>query len=263
MQAFVNTAVDAARKAGNIIIRQFGQLDRIKVQTKARNEFVTHVDQQAEDAIIETIRQRYPDHSFLGEENGNIEGADKDHVWIIDPLDGTTNFIHGFPVFCVSIALQIKGRLSAAVIYDPTRDELFTAARGEGAVLDGRRIRVSKQRELQGSLIATGFPYRSSANYLDTYLKMFTGVMGVAAGVRRPGAAALDLAYVAAGRVDGFWEFGLKPWDIAAGVLLIREAGGIVSPIYDGDDYMESGNLMAGTPKVHDELKALLNTHTK
>jgi len=261
MQAFLNTAVEAARKAGNIIIRQFGQLDRVQVQTKSRNEFVTQVDQNAEAAIIEIIQQRYPEHSFLGEESGEIEGSDKDHVWIIDPLDGTTNFIHGFPVFCVSIALQIKGRLSVAVIYDPIRDELFTAERGSGATLDGRRIRVSKQRELQGSLIGTGFPYRSSADYLESYLGMFQDVMAEAAGVRRPGAAALDLAYVAAGRLDGFWEFGLKPWDMAAGVLLIREAGGLVSPLTPDADYMESGNIMAGTPKVHEELKTLLAKH--
>jgi len=261
MQALLNTAVEAARKAGNIIIRQFGQLDRLKVQAKARNEFVTQVDERAEQAIIELIQQRYPDHCFLGEESGEIEGTNKDYVWIIDPLDGTTNFIHGFPQFAVSIALQVKGRLSIGVIYDPTRDELFTASRGQGATVDGRRIRVSKARELDGSLIGTGFPYRSSEAYLETYLSMFRDVMGHAAGVRRPGSAALDLAYLAAGRIDGFWEYGLMPWDMAAGVLMIREAGGIVSPLTNDGDYMETGNIIAGTPKVHEELKALLDKH--
>jgi len=261
MQALLNTAVEAARKAGDLIARQAGQLDRIKVQTKSPNEFVTQVDEAAERIIIDAISQRYPDHAFLGEESGLTGNEASDHVWIIDPLDGTTNFIHGFPQFCVSIGLKVKGRLSAGVVYDPISQELFSASRGEGATLDGRRIRVSGRRDLEGALIGTGFPYRCSEEFMDIYMNQFRDVMGKASDVRRPGSAALDLCYLAAGRIDGFWEFGLKPWDMAAGVLIIREAGGLISSLTDEDDYMESGNIIAGSPKVHAELKALVSKH--
>ncbi len=261
MQALLNTAIEAARKAGDIIIRGSSQIDRIKVESKARNEFVTQIDQAAEAAIIELVQQRYPDHAFLGEESGMSGKEGADHLWIIDPLDGTTNFIHGFPQYCVSIGLKIKGRLAIGVVYDPNRQELFTASRGSGATLDGRRIRVSGRRDLDGALIGTDFPYRSNDEWLETNLNIYRDVMTKAAGVRRPGSAALDLCYLAAGRLDALWMFGLKPWDIAAGVLILRESGGIVSSISDDGDYMESGNLLAGSPKVHSELKSLIDKH--
>jgi len=259
MQALLNTAIQAARRGGDTAIRQFSRLDRLEVQTKARNEFVTEVDRAAEEVIIDSIRQRYPDHAFLGEEGGNRGRSD--HLWIIDPLDGTTNFVHGFPVFSVSIALKVRDTLEVAVIYDPSRQELYTAMRGRGAQLDGRRIRVAKRNALDGALIGTGFPYRSNAVWMKAYLAMLESVMQETAGVRRPGSAALDLAYVAAGRLDGFWEFGLEIWDIAAGVLMIQEAGGLVSNLVPGESFLETGNLVAGTPKVHDALLKLLQPH--
>ncbi|MDH3978053.1 MAG: inositol monophosphatase [Gammaproteobacteria bacterium] len=255
MQAFLNTAVKAARRAGEIATRQLKHIDEIRVHSKGANEFVTQVDQAAEERIIETIREYYPNHAFLAEESG-VQG-DSDHIWIIDPLDGTTNFIHGFPVFAVSIALQIKGRLSVGVVYDPNRQELFTAIRGRGAQVDGHKIRVSGRRGLEGSLIGTGFPYRSK-DKMKAYMEMLEAVLTNTAGIRRPGSAALDLAYLAAGRLDGFWEFGLNRWDIAAGSLLLREAGGLISEMEGKDDYLESGNIVAGSPRVHDALKKLL-----
>ena len=254
MQALLNTAVKAARRGGDKALRYVNRRHQLKVTSKAHNEFVTQVDHAAEEAIIETIQERYPDHAFLAEESG--ETGEGDFVWIIDPLDGTTNFIHGFPVFAVSIALRIKGRLQVGVIYDPNRQEIFSAIRGQGAQVDGRRIRVSGQQDLEGALIGTGFPYRDKARMHD-YLKMLESVLLKTAGIRRPGAAALDLAYVAAGRLDGFWEFGLHLWDIAAGSLLVREAGGLISELQGKDDYLESGNVIAGSPKVHDALKKL------
>jgi myo-inositol-1(or 4)-monophosphatase len=256
MQALLNTAVQAARRAGDAAAGYFNRADRLEIRTKARNEFVTQVDHAAEAVIIDTIRARYPDHAFLAEERG--ADGESDHVWIIDPLDGTTNFVHGFPVFAVSIALELRGQLEVGVVYDPMRQELFTAMRGGGAQLDGRRIRVGNRSALDGSLMGTGFPYRANARWMDTYLEMLRRVLGHTAGIRRPGAAALDLAYVAAGRLDGFWEFGLQPWDLAAGVLLIREAGGIVSELHDDGDFMATGNVCAGNPKIHDALKKLL-----
>jgi myo-inositol-1(or 4)-monophosphatase len=256
MQALLNTAVQAARRAGDTAAGYFNRADRLDIQTKARNEFVTQVDHAAEEVIIDTIQQRYPDHAFLAEERGAV--GKSDHVWIIDPLDGTTNFVHGFPVFAVSIALQVNDQLEAGVVYDPMRQELFTAIRGGGAQLDGRRIRVGGRSGLDGALIGTGFPYRANATWMDPYLGMLRRVLEHTAGIRRPGAAALDLAYIAAGRLDGFWEFGLKPWDVAAGALLVREAGGIITELHDEGDFMETGNLCAGNPKVHDALKKLL-----
>lgn len=259
MQALLNTAVKAARAGGDIAMRYLHRVDELDVRTKARNDFVTQVDHAAEDAIIETIRERYPDHAFLAEESG-VQG-DSDHVWIIDPLDGTTNFLHGFPVFSVSIALRLKGRLELGVIYDPSRQEMFTTIRGQGAQLEGRRIRVSGRPSLEGALIGTGFPYRSHDVWVQRYMKMLASVLKDTAGVRRPGSAALDLAWLAAGRLDGFWEFDLNVWDIAAGSLMIREAGGLVSELQDENDYLETGNIVAGAPKVHDALKTLLQSH--
>ena len=249
MHAFLNVAVMAARKGGNSLIRSLNNLGRIKVEKKGRNDFVSEADRTAEAAVIDTILKHYPDHQILAEESG--EQGDSDHVWIIDPLDGTTNFLHGFPVFCVSIALAIKGRTEHAAVYDPLRDELFTASRGSGAQLNGRRIRVSGQTRLELALLGTGFPFRDGSKELEPYLGMFRKAIEQSAGVRRPGAAALDLAYVAAGRYDGFWETGLAAWDIAAGSLLIREAGGMVSGLDGSEDFLDTGHVLAGTPKIY------------
>jgi len=252
MQPLLNIGMRAARRAGDLIVRSLSRLDSLKVDTKGRNDFVTDVDRKAEAEIIATIRRSHPDHAFLAEESGR-GGGDSEYVWIIDPLDGTTNFLHGFPTFAVSIALQHRGRLQHAVVYDPMRQEFFTASRGDGAQLEGKKIRVSSQRTLEGSLIGTGFPYRMEAAHIDDYLAMLKVVMAAAAGVRRPGAAALDLAYVAAGRIDGFWEFGLAPWDTAAGTLLIQEAGGRVGTP-TGSEYALGPNIVAGNPKVYQGL---------
>lgn len=259
MQALLNTAVKAARKGGDLALRYLNRVGDLEVRSKARNEFVTQVDQAAEAAIIGSIRERYPQHAILAEESGKHAG--NEFTWIIDPLDGTTNFIHGFPVFSVSIALEVHGQLEVGVVYDPCRQELFTATRGGGAQLDGRRIRVSSWPGLEGSLIGTGFPYRSNTGWLPQYMPMLQAVMESTAGVRRPGSAALDLCYVAAGRLDGFWEFGLNIWDIAAGTLMIREAGGIATSLTAGQELAESGNIIAGSPKVHAALQQLLAAH--
>jgi myo-inositol-1(or 4)-monophosphatase len=251
VHALLNIAVRAARRAGEVIVRSLNHLDSLTVTSKSRNDFVSEVDTQAEAEIIGIIRKFYPDHAFLAEESG--QSGDNDTVWIIDPLDGTTNFLHQNPVFAVSIACQQRGRLEHAVVYDPMRQELFTASRGGGAHLDNRRIRVSKQRGLEGALIATGFPYRANIRYIDPYLAMLKIAMEKTAGIRRPGSAALDLAYVAAGRVDAFWEFGLAPWDTAAGTLLIQEAGGRISTL-GGAEYKQEGHVLAGTPLVYSAL---------
>ncbi len=258
MQALLNIAVRAARRAADVIVRSLNRLDSLEVTSKGRNDFVTEIDRTAEAEIIQIIRRAYPDHAFLGEESGAI--GDSPFQWIIDPLDGTTNFLHGFPQFSVSIACSIRGRIEHGVIYDPMRQEVFTASRGEGAQLENRRIRVTQQRGLEGALIGTGFPYRANTDHIDAYMAMLRDVMLSTAGVRRPGSAALDLAYVAAGRTDGFFEIGLGPWDTAAGSLLIEEAGGIVSTLAGGD-YKQGGNIIAGTPRVHTALVQLLAPH--
>ncbi len=251
MHPMLNIAVAAARAAGSLIVRYLDRIDTLNVSTKHMNEFVTEVDREAEAIIIADIRKAYPDHAILAEESG--AAGESTYRWIIDPLDGTTNYVHGFPQFCVSIALEHRGRLEQGVVFDPLRQELFTASRGAGARLDDRRIRVSRRSGLEGALLGTGFPFRGAYD-LDTYLQTVRALVPRSAGIRRAGAAALDLAYVAAGRLDGFWEFGLEPWDMAAGVLLIREAGGLVTDA-DGDEhYMESGNIVTGTPKVLREL---------
>lgn len=251
MQPLLNIAVRAARRAGDLIVRNVDRAPSLGVRTKSRNDFVTEIDQLAERDIIETIRRTHPDHGFLGEEGGRSGGDE--FVWIIDPLDGTTNFLHGFPTFAVSLACEHRGRLEHGVVYDPMRQELFTASRGDGAQLDGRRIRVSRQVELEGSLVGTGFPYRANARWIDEYLAMLKAIMQQAAGIRRPGAAALDLAYVAAGRIDGFWEIGLNAWDTAAGTILITEAGGRIGTL-SGGEYRQGGNVIAGTPKVYEAM---------
>jgi myo-inositol-1(or 4)-monophosphatase len=244
----VNIAVRAAREAGKVILRDLDRLDALEVSAKGRNDFVSEVDRRAEQAIIATVRRSYPDHAVLGEESG-LQGV-SDHVWVIDPLDGTTNYLHGFPVFSVSIAVRHRGRLEHAVVFDPLRNELFTASRGAGAQLNSRRIRVSKRPGLEGALLGTGFPYRDLGE-LDAYLRVFRELLSRTAGVRRAGSAALDLAYVACARLDGFWEVGLKEWDMAAGALLIQEAGGSVSDFAGGDGFLASGSVVGGGLRVH------------
>jgi myo-inositol-1(or 4)-monophosphatase len=256
MHGMVNIAIRAARRAGELMIRQLNHLDTLQVAEKGRNEFVTQVDRAAETAIIEIIKDHYPEHGILAEESGLSGGGE--YQWIIDPLDGTTNYVHGFPVFSVSIAVAQGGELQHGVVYDPLRQEIFSASRGQGALLDGRRIRVSKRASLLQSLIGTGFPYRLNLVHIDRYLQMLRAVMLATAGVRRPGSAALDLCYVAAGRIDGFWELGLAKWDIAAGALIIREAGGRISDFRGTDGYLDSGNVVAGNPKIYAALSKLL-----
>ena len=262
MHPILNIAVRAARRAGNVIIRSVDQLDRLTVTEKASNDFVTDVDRQAENAIIEVIQESYPGHDILAEETGDTPGKDdnSDFQWIIDPLDGTTNFLHGFPQFAVSIAVKHKGRLEHGVIYDPSRQEIFTASRGAGAQLNDRRLRVSNRKGLDGALLGTGFPFKQQ-EHLDAYLATFKALFPMTAGIRRPGAAALDLAYVAAGRLDGFWEIGLNPWDMAAGALLIQEAGGLVSDFSGGDDYLKTGNIVGGNPRVFKAMLQIIRPH--
>lgn len=258
MHALLNIAVSAARKAGSFITRATERVDTLQVDSKGYNDFVSEVDRRAEQEIIRVIHKAYPHHAILAEESGGHDGDDS--VWIIDPLDGTTNFLHGFPQFAVSIALQHNGRMEVAVVYDPLRDELFTAVRGSGAQLNGRRIRVSKAKGLDGTLIGTGFPFREQT-HLDAYLGMFKALLPRTAGIRRAGSAALDLAYVANGRLDGFWEIGLKPWDMAAGILLIQEAGGIIGDLRGGQDFFSNGNVVTGNPKVYEALVAALRPY--
>ena len=258
MHPMINTAVKAARRAAAIINRASFDVDQLKVTAKNQNDFVTEVDQAAERAIIDVLKQAYPDHAILAEESGASANLhdDNENVWIIDPLDGTTNFIHGFPQYCVSIALQHRGQITQAVIYDPTRNELFTASKGAGAFLNDKRIRVGKRDRLADGLIGTGFPY-SDLSGLDQYVNMFKLMTERCAGLRRPGSAALDLAYVAAGRLDGFFEKNLKPWDMAAGTLLITEDGGIVANFAGESDYLYKGDVIAGSPKIFSQM---LNT---
>ncbi len=258
MHPMLNTAVKAARKAAAIINRASLDLDLIRVTAKGRSDFVTEVDRAAEAAILTTLSTAYPQHTFLAEESGaSHPETDAEYRWIIDPLDGTTNFIHGFPQYAVSIGLEHRGQMTQAVVFDPTRNELFTASRGRGAFLNDRRMRVSRRAKLSEALIGTGFPFRQ-LEHLDEYVRMFKRITEETAGIRRPGAAALDLAYVAAGRLDGFWEFGLSPWDMAAGSLLIVEAGGLVSNFDGTDEFLHGGDIVCGTPKVFDQLLALV-----
>lgn len=254
MHPMLNTATAAALKAGKLISHQTQRLDQINIEQKEANDFVSDVDRAAEAEIVNALKRAYPDHGIIGEEGSSIN-PDADYQWIIDPLDGTTNFLYGVPHFAVSIALKYRGRLEQAVIYDPIKDELFTAGRGEGSRLNNRRIRVGQRRSMTGALLSTGIPFREGSEaQLDTYLGTLKALIPGTAGIRRPGAAALDLAYVAAGRFDGFWEFGLKPWDMAAGILLIQEAGGLVGDMQGGNTHMETGNLVAGSPKVFKEM---------
>jgi myo-inositol-1(or 4)-monophosphatase len=252
MHPMLNTAIKAARRAGNVINRASLDLGHLTIGVKQQNDFVTEVDRAAEAIIIETLREVYPSHAIQAEESGLSEQT-SEFQWIIDPLDGTTNFIHGFPQYAISIALAHKGVLTHAVVYDPNRNELFTASKGGGAFLNDKRIRVSKCVKLEESLLGTGFPYRLF-DHVDTYLAIFKEMTKRSVGVRRPGAASLDLAWVSCGRIDGFWEFGLAPWDMAAGALLILEAGGLVSDLAGDSNYLQTGNIVAGTPKVFNQL---------
>lgn len=254
MHPMLNIAVRAARRAGVLIVRSIEKRQNLQIDIKGKNDFVSEVDRQAEAAIIKTLRNAYPNHAILAEESGAQQGGD--YQWVIDPLDGTTNFLHGHPQFSVSIALKHKGLLEQAVIYDPLRDELYTASRGIGTFLNDRRVRVSGLNSLNAALLGTGFPFRMQ-NHIDTYLNTFKALYSFVSDVRRAGSAALDLAYVAAGRLDGFWEIGLKEWDMAAGSLLIQEAGGLVSDFQGGNDYLSTGNIVAGSPKV---FKGILQT---
>src|SRR5690349_1425216 len=248
MHPILNIAVRAARRAGSIINRAALEGGELNVRSKRANDFVTKVDQASEQAIMETVRNAYPDHGFLCEESGST-APDAEVVWIIDPLDGTTNFIHGFPQYAVSIAVQHRGALTHAVVYDPTKNELFTASKGRGAFLNDRRIRVSKCQRLDDALVGTGFPFKELSR-LDLYVRQLRAFMSRSSGVRRAGAAALDLAYVACGRLDAFWELGLSKWDMAAGALLITEAGGLVADPAGEQNFMELGDICAATPKI-------------
>ncbi|HHB13327.1 MAG TPA: inositol monophosphatase [Chromatiales bacterium] len=255
MNPYVNIATQAARDAGRIILRYSNRLDAIAVESKARNDFVSEVDRAAEQTIIQRIRRAYPRHAILAEESGHRGGGEFE--WIIDPLDGTTNYLHGIPHYAVSIALRHRGELKMGVIYDPFKEELFCAARGEGATLNNRRIRVSRRRSLSGALLGTGIPFRPNQN-LDLYLETLKALIPDTAGVRRAGSAALDLAYVAAGRFDGFWEFKLHPWDMAAGVVLIREAGGLVGDLQGGQNFLKTGDILAAPPRIFQQMVGIL-----
>ncbi len=248
MHPMLNIAIRAARISGDLIQRSSEKVSKLTVNKKSKNDFVTEVDLMAEQEIIKIIKTAYPDHSILAEESGETPG--NHYTWVIDPLDGTTNYLHGYPQYAVSIALKNKGKTEVGVIYDPLRDELFTAEKGGGAMLNNRRLRVSKQIDLSTALLGTGFPFKYP-EHLDTYLKMFKDLTNKTAGIRRAGSAALDLAYVALGRLDGFWEIGLKEWDLAAGVLLIQEAGGVATDFSFNENYAQSGNIITGNTKMH------------
>ena len=257
MQPMANMALRAARRAGQIIARAVDRVDMITVEEKQKNDLVSEIDRSAEAAIVEILNKAYPGHSIVGEESGQAVKGDEDYTWIIDPLDGTTNFLHGIPHFAVSIGCVHRGRLEHAVVLDPLRDESFVASRGHGAQLNEKRIRVTRRDRLDSAVVGTGIPFRGHDAHLDAYMRQLAAVSRTARGVRRAGSAALDLAYVAAGRFDAFWEIGLKPWDMAAGALLVTEAGGLVSDFEGGSAFMETGNIVCGNPKC---FKALLQT---
>jgi len=257
----LNTAVKAARKAGAVINRGANDLDRLTIHRKRQNDYVSEVDHAAEAEIIKILKEAYPTHGFYAEESGK-DRAKNEYVWCIDPLDGTTNFLHGNPQYCVSIALLHNGVPEQGVVFDPNRNELFTATKGAGAYLNERRIRTSKLENFKDSLIATGFPFREESQF-DEYVAQFSAMIRATAGLRRPGAAALDLAWVACGRVDGFWEIGLSPWDMAAGALLVREAGGRIGDLQGEDKFMESGKVVAANPKIFTQLLKTLGARSE
>ena len=263
LHPMLNIAIKAARAAGGIINRASLDLDRLAVSTKSHNDFVTEVDHAAENAVIDVLLAAYPGHGILAEESGRTRGAkDSEHVWIIDPLDGTTNFIHGFPVYAVSIALAVRGVVQQAVVYDPSRNDLFYASKGRGAFLNDKRLRVSRRTRMLESLIGTGFPFRKGDNF-KRYMKMFEEVMQQCAGLRRPGAASLDLCYVAAGSYDGFFETGLSPWDIAAGSLMVTEAGGLIGNFTGEADFLYQREIVAGNPKIYGQLVSILSPYSR
>ncbi len=254
--AMLNTAKKAAHEAGRFIAQSADRLDVKLIQKKGQHDYVTEIDTRAENHIMDILKEAYPHHGFLGEESGSTPNNNSEFQWIIDPLDGTTNFIHGIPQFAISIALQYRGKLEVAVVYDPIKQEEFSALRGQGAQLNGKRIRVSENKFMEDALIGTGFPFRpDQESIMDMYFAQAKNIAKISAGIRRAGAASLDLAYVAAGRLDGFWEYGLQPWDIAAGILLIQEAGGLVCDPRGGQDFFKQGNVVCANPKL---LKALL-----
>lgn len=259
MHPILSNAVKAAREAGKIINRASNDVGALNIKSKAINDFVSEVDHVAEETIINILKEAYPDHGFLGEESGDTN-KDAENIWIIDPLDGTTNFLHNFPQYCISIALQQSGVLTQAVVYDPVRNDLFTATKGRGAFLNDKRIRVSGRAKLQQSLIATGFPFRDFT-HLDTYMDMLKDMIKKTTGIRRPGSAALDLAYVAAGWTDGFFEINLSTWDVAAGGLIVQEAGGIVGDFEGNESWLQTGNIVAANPKIFSQILQTLNPH--
>jgi len=251
MHPLLNTAIKAARRAGKVIMRYAGQLDRLNIESKGRNDFVSQVDREAEAEIIDVIRRAYPNHAILAEETGKQGSGDTQ--WIIDPLDGTTNYLHGYPQFAVSIGVYHENKAYQAVVFDPLRNELYTASRGSGAQLNDRRMRVSGVSHFDSALLATGFPFREMTN-LELFIQTFRAILPQVSGVRRAGSASLDLAHVACGKLDGFWEFGLSAWDMAAGCLLVQEAGGLVSDFCGGHRQLECGHVIVGTPHIHSEL---------
>ncbi|MGH1371276.1 MAG: inositol monophosphatase family protein [Cellvibrionaceae bacterium] len=262
MEPMLNIALRAARKAGELIERALERVDVIAFEEKGRNDFVSEVDKAAEKEITYHLRKAFPDHTIIGEEGGRNAGSDSEYEWIIDPLDGTTNFMHGIPHFAISIACIYRGQIEHAVVLNPISREEFTASRGKGATLNDRRIRVGSRRGLDGALIGTGIPFNgTSYENMTPYLATMHEIAGKTAGIRRPGAASLDLAYVAAGRFDGFWEMNLKSWDIAAGVLLVKEAGGMVSDFKGGNSFMDKGNIVCASPKVFKPLLQIVGKH--
>lgn len=264
MQPMLNIALRAARSAGELIVRSMDRLDSLSVNEKDSKDYVTQVDRAAEKAIVNTILKAYPDHGILGEEGSSVSGHGEgaDYQWVIDPLDGTTNYIHGIPHFAVSIACKFRGRVEHALVYDPILDEEFMASRGRGATLNGRRLRVTKRNNLTHAVLATGFPFRAGQmEHIDNYLQMFRSLAEQSAGIRRAGAASLDLAYVAAGRYDGFWEYGLSEWDMAAGALLVQEAGGLISDFTGGHQFLDNGHIVAGTPKCFKAILTSIQPH--
>ncbi len=261
MQPMLNIAIRAARRAGDHIVRKINKLPELRVEVKAQNDFVSEVDREAETRIIDELLKAYPDHGIVAEESGVIE-SDAEFRWIIDPLDGTTNFLHGFPHYAVSIACEHKGRLSHGVVYDPFKQELFAASRGDGATLNNRRIRVSGAKSLDGTLLATGFPFRNPEQ-VDDFMRLLQALYNSVGDIRRAGAASLDLAYVAAGRLDGYWEAGLQAWDLAAGALLVREAGGLATDYAGEAEFLDNGQIVAANPRVTSEMLRVIQQQLK
>lgn len=260
MHPMLNIAVRAARAGGKVITRHLNKMDQVRFSAKAAKDFVSDVDLASEAAIVGTLRSSFPDHTILTEESGELAGSNDEFRWIIDPLDGTTNFLHGFPHYAVSIALEHNGRIDQAVIYNPISQDLYTASRGAGAELNNRRIRVSSCRHLGSALLGTGLPFRENDNF-DAGFKVLRDFSERSVGIRRPGAASLDLAAVAAGQFDGFWETRLSVWDVAAGALLVREAGGLITDLSGGESWLKTGAIVAGTPKLLPEMLKVLRPH--